>query len=139
PEAAIELLSSTTQPLTAGGFARATGNGRLDAGAALQSATVDSDGDGVYDVVDNCPTQSYPTTDGCFVAPPPTPTPTPWPTVSPTPTPTPTPHPDPVPRLRSVTATVTRCKPHRTCKRSATVKLTPDRNARVSVRVDLQV
>ncbi len=104
---------------------------------------VDSDRDGVYDVVDGCPSQAYPTTDGCNQTPEPTPTPTPTPapTVMPTPTPTvgPTEHHDPVPQLRSLKTTVTRCKPHRTCKRSATVRLTPDRNARVSLRVDRQV
>src|SRR5262249_23235957 len=56
-----------------------------------------------------------------------------------TPTPTATPHHEPVPKLRSVKTTVTRCKPHRSCKRSATVKLTPDRSARVSVKVYIQV
>ena len=30
---------------------------------------------------------------------------------------------------------MTRCSPHKTCKRSATVKLTPDRSARVSLKV----
>ena len=35
--------------------------------------------------------------------------------------------------------TVTRCKAHQTCKRSATVKLTPDRSARVSLRIYRQV
>jgi hypothetical protein len=102
---------------------------------------VDSDRDGVYDVVDGCPSQAYPTVDGCTPPPEPTPTPTPAPTVMPTPTPTvrPTEHHDAVPQLRTIKTTVTRCKPHRTCKRSATVRLTPDRSARVSLQIDRQV
>ena len=136
PAEAISLILGSAAPLQAGA-AKSVSAGRPDALAALQSATVDTDSDGVYDVVDACPTQANPTVDGCSVPPPPTPTPTPVPTVMPTPTPTP--HPDPVPQLRSLKATVTRCKVHRPCKRSATVKLTSDRSARVSVRVERQV
>ncbi len=134
PAEAISLILGSAAPLQAG-LAKAATAGRPDALAALQAAVVDSDRDGVYDVVDACPAQAYSTVDGCDT--PPVPTPTPIPTVSPavTPTPTPTPQHDAVPRLRSVTTTVTRCKPHKACKRSATVKLTPDRSARVSLRV----
>jgi subtilisin family serine protease len=141
PEGAIGLLLSTTRQLASGGQARSATGGSPDAVAALQAAVVDSDRDGVYDVVDGCPSQAYPTVDGCTPPPEPTPTPTPAPTVMPTPTPTvvPTEHHDPVPQLRTLKTTVTRCKPHRTCKRSATVRLTPDRNARVSLRIDRQV
>jgi subtilisin family serine protease len=143
PEGAIGLLLSTTRRLASGGQARSATGGSPDAVAALQAAVVDSDRDGVYDVVDGCPTQAYPTTDGCIQTPEPTPTPTPTPepTVMPTPTPTvePPPRHEPVPQLRSVKTTVTRCKAHRTCKRSATVKLTPDRSARVSLRIERQV
>jgi len=138
PEEAISLILGSAAPLQAG-VAKAGTAGRPDALAALQAAVVDSDRDGVYDVVDACPSQAYSTVDGCDA--PPVETPTPIPTVSPagTPTPTPTPHHEPVPRLRSVKTTVTRCKPHRSCKRSATVKLTPDRSARVSLKVYRQV
>ncbi len=141
PEGAIDVLLSTTRQLASGGQARSATGGSPDAVAALQAAVVDTDHDGVYDVVDGCPSQPYATTDGCVAPPPPTPTPTPAPTAMPTPTPTvePPPHQDPVPQLRSLTTTVTRCKAHRTCKRSATVKLTPDRSARVSLRIERQV
>lgn len=138
PELAIDLILGSAAPLQAGA-AKSVSAARPDALAALQEAVVDTDRDGVYDVVDNCPTDANSTVDGCDPPPPPTPTPTPVPSVQPTPTPTATPRPEPVPRLRSVTTTVTRCKPHKTCKRSATVKLTPDRSARVSVRVERQV
>jgi hypothetical protein len=57
----------------------------------------------------------------------------------PTPIPTPTPRPEPVPKLRSLKTTVTRCKAHRSCKKSATVRFTPDRTAKVSLRVDRRV
>jgi thermitase len=141
PENAIDLLLTTTRPLpsaNAGGARSATG-GSPDAVAALQAAVVDSDRDGVYDIVDACPSEAHATTDGCTL--PPAATPTPMPTVSPTPTPTPTPppHHDPAPQLRSVTTSVSHCKAHQSCKRSATVKLTPDRSARVSLRIYRQV
>jgi hypothetical protein len=137
PQGAIDLLLSTTRQLPSGGLARSATGGSPDAVAALQAAVVDSDRDGVYDVVDGCPAQANPTVDGCSVPPLATPTPTPVPTVMPTPTPTP--HPEPVPRLRSLTTSVTRCRAHTTCRRSATVKLTPDRTARVSLRIYRQV
>jgi subtilisin family serine protease len=141
PEDAIALLLTTTRPLasTSGAGARAAAGGSPDAVAALQAAVVDSDRDGVYDIVDDCPAQAYATTDGCV--PPPVATPTPQPTVSPAATPTPTPPPrhEAVPQLRSVKTTVTRCKPHKTCKRSATIKLTPDRSARISMKIYQQV
>jgi subtilisin family serine protease len=136
PERAISLILGSAAPLQAAA-AKSVSAARPDALAALQAAVVDTDRDGVYDVVDNCPTDANSTVDGCN--PPPSTTPTPTPVASVQPTPTPTPRPDPVPRLRSVTTTVTRCKPHKTCTRSATVKLTPDRNARVSLRVERQV
>jgi subtilisin family serine protease len=136
PAEAISLILGSAAPLQAGA-AKSVSAGRPDALAALQSAVVDTDRDGVYDVVDNCPTEANATVDGC--SPPPEPTPTPVPSVMPTPTPTATPRPDPVPRLRSLKATVTKCKAHKPCTRSATVRLTPDRSARVSVRVERQV
>jgi thermitase len=141
PEGVIGLLLSTTRSLTSdGGQARSATGGSPDAVAALQAAVVDSDRDGVYDVVDACPAQAYSTVDGCTPPPAPTPTPTPAPTAVPTPTPTPRPAGrESVPRLRSLTTTVTRCRPHKRCKRSATVKLTPDRTAKVSVKVDRRV
>jgi len=143
PAGAIGLLLSTTRQLPSGAEARSATGGSPDAVAALQAAVIDSDRDGVYDVVDGCPSQAYPTIDGCTPPPEPTPTPTPAPTVMPAPTPTPTvgptEHHDAVPQLRTIKTTVTRCKPHKTCKRSATVRLTPDRSARVSLRIDRQV
>jgi subtilisin family serine protease len=142
PEGAIGLLLSTTRQLTAGGGqARSASGGSPDAVAALQAAVIDSDRDGVYDVVDDCPSQAYPSADGCTPAPQPTPTATPAPTAMPTPAPTPGPRPrgEPVPQLRSLQTTVTRCKPHKSCKRSATVKFRPDRTAKVSLRVDRRV
>jgi hypothetical protein len=45
--------------------------------------------------------------------------------------------PEPVPRLRAFTVTANRCRA-KGCKRSATIKLTPDRLAQISLRVDRQ-
>jgi thermitase len=114
--------------------------GRADAFAALQATQVDTDRDGVPDVIDGCPTQSNPTATGCPPPPEVTPTPTPVPTASPTPTPTPTVTPaEKAPEMRSLSASVSRCKAHRSCKRSATVKATPTAAATVSVRVERHV
>jgi hypothetical protein len=140
PEDAIALLLSTTRRLpSGGGLARSATGGSPDSVAALQAAVVDSDRDGVYDIIDDCPSAPYATVDGCSPPPPPTPTPTPAPTAMPTPVPPPPPRAEPVPRLSSLKATVRRCRPHRSCKRSATVRFTPDRTAKVSIRVDRRV
>jgi hypothetical protein len=149
PEAAIDLILSTTSPVQA--FAsKAASAGRPDAYQALKEASVDQDHDGVYDVVDHCPAQAYSTVDGCATpAPAPTATatatadPAPFPVATAvpaaTPAPTPAPHQDPVPQVRSLSAKVMRCKSGHSCKTSATVKLTPDRTATVSLRVDRQI
>ncbi len=131
PEDVITLLQTTARSVQAPSGA-STAAGSPDAPAALQEAVADRDHDGVYDIFDDCTSA-----DGC---PPPTPTPTPYatPRPGPTPAPTPTAHPDPVPQLRTLTARVTRCKAHRACKRSATLKLAPDRIAKVSLRVERQ-
>jgi thermitase len=134
PAQAIGLILGSSRHVAALG-SKAASSGAPDALAALQSATVDSDGDGVYDVVDACPSAPHPTVDGC-PPPPPPPPPTPSPTASPTPAPTVTPGSEPVPRVKSVKTTVTKCKKHRTCRRSATVNVKPDRTAKVSLRVE---
>jgi subtilisin family serine protease len=137
PQGAISLILSTARynPSFAGKAASSAGP---DAAAALRAAIVDSDSDGVYDVVDGCPGQAFRTVTGC---PDPTPTPTPSATPSataaPTATPTPVPRTDPVPRVRSMSAKVTRCKQGKTCK-NATVRLTPDRAAKVSLRIEVK-
>jgi subtilisin family serine protease len=133
PEEAISLILSTARydPDFAG---KSATTGTPDAGAALQSATADEDGDGVYNVVDRCPTQAFATSDGCYQAPlPPAATP------QATPVPTATPKPEPVPRVRSLTAKVSRCKAGRTCRRSVTVRVKPDRAAKLSLRVERRV
>jgi serine protease len=138
PQGAISLILSTARHNS--DFAgKAASIGGPDAAAALRAAAVDTDADGVSDVVDGCPEQAYATSTGC---PEPTPTPTPSATpfaTAPPPaaTPTPVPHTDPVPRVRSMSAKVTRCKQGRTCK-NATVRLTPDRAAKVSLRIEVK-
>jgi subtilisin family serine protease len=137
PQDAISLILSTARRNDA--FAgRAASSAGPDAAAALQAATVDGDGDGVYDVMDGCPAQAYPTSTGCAnPTPTPTPVPTPFATVRPTPTPTPMPKLEPIPKVRTMSAKVTRCKHGKAC-RSATVRLTPDRAAKVSLRIEVR-
>jgi hypothetical protein len=144
PAETIHLILSTTSPVAAFESMSASA-GRPDAYAALQAGLVDSDRDGVYDVVDHCPGEAYATADGCATpAPAPTatataaPGPVPVPTAAPAAAPVPTPvaPQDPVPQVRSLSATVMACKSGHSCKTSATVKLTPDRPATVSLRVD---
>jgi subtilisin family serine protease len=133
PEGAIRLILSTSRfgALFAG---KSASGGGPDAAAALAEATVDQDGDGVYDVVDACPQQAYATETGCAA-----PGATPTPAATPTPTPVATPRPA-VPQLRSVTTTVSRCKAtKKSCRTSATVRLKPDRTATVSLRVERQI
>ncbi len=137
PAEAISLILSTTRPnWTFAG--KSVSGGGPDAGAALAQASIDSDRDSVPDVVDGCPAQAYPTSTGCpNPTPTPTPIPTPFATVRPTPTPTPTPKLEPVPKVRTMSAKVTRCKQGKTCK-NATVRLTPDRAAKVSLRIEVK-
>jgi Subtilase family len=142
PEQVKGLILNTTTSVSA--LSMSTSGGEPNADAAVQAAAVDGDGDGVPDAIDACPTQPYASPDGCAPPPPPptpTPTPTAQPTVSPTPTPTPvaTPVPTPVPQLRSLTATVRRCKSRKRCRPSATVKLEPDRAATIVLRVERHV
>jgi subtilase family protein len=139
PQQVIGLILSTVR--VNGALAgKAASGGSADAAAALAAATVDSDGDGVPDIVDHCPNESYPTADGCQgPPPPPTPTPTAYPSPSPTPNPTVTPvgRPEPVPHVKSMTTKVSKCKTSaKSCKKSATVKVKPDRTAKVSLRVE---
>jgi hypothetical protein len=131
PEETADLIAGTSDRVAALQSKSASG-GTPDAYAALQAATVDTDRDGVYDVVDGCPTQAYATTDGC--APQPA-----QPTPTPSPQPTPTPTPQPVPRVRSLTAKVSHCRSGHRCRRTATVTLTLDRAASVSLRVERHV
>src|SRR5262249_42945384 len=84
PEGATAPLLTTPRRLAAGDALRSASGGSPDAVAALQAATVDTDHDGVYDVVDDCPSQAFSTVDGCSPPPEITPTPTPNPTVQPT-------------------------------------------------------
>jgi hypothetical protein len=123
----VILSTSRRVPAFAG---LSVSEGKPDARAALDSAVADQDRDGVYDILDACPTQPHATADGCVrTAEPPAVTPTPVPTVTPRPL-------DPVPQVRSLTAKVTRCKRGRTCRKSATIRLTPDRTATVTLRVE---
>jgi subtilisin family serine protease len=122
---------------------KSVAGGRADAYAALQEAVRDTDHDGVQDVIDQCPTVAANTPDGCAPVPAtPTPTATPAPPVvsappagggSPPSGPAPpagAPAPT-APRLVSFVATVA----HQT----ATVKVRPDRVARVTLRVERRV
>ena len=121
---------------------RSVTGGRADAYAALLEAVRDTDADGTQDVIDACPTVAASTADGC--PPGPIATPTPTPVVTPQPA-APgqggesggaTTTPAEAPRVRSLTATVTRCHGAGACRRTATLKLTPDRAARVTLRVE---
>jgi subtilisin family serine protease len=134
PEGAIGLILGTVRRVDAFASGSVSG-GRPDAYSALVAATADRDLDGIYDVVDNCPSEPHATADGC--APPPAPAATPAP--PPVATPVPPPRRAPVPRVRSLTARVTRCKAPHACRKSATVKLTPDRAANVSLVVERRV
>lgn len=136
PAQAMGLILGSSRRVSAFETKSATA-GAPDALAALQTATVDGDGDGVPDLVDGCPGVPYATADGC--APPPQPTPTPFPSVTPTPTATPTPRGDALPHVKSFTTRVSKCRDGRSCKKTATVKLKPDRAAKISLRVERQV
>jgi subtilisin family serine protease len=140
---AIDLILSSVRPSSLA--ADTVTGGVADAGAALAAETADGDHDGVYDLLDACPRDANATPTGC---PQPTVTPTPTPQQDPSPTPppsgpviTPAPTPAPVASVPAVTVTtkVSTCKAHKSCKTSATVKLKPDRAAKVSVHVDQQI
>jgi hypothetical protein len=139
---AVDLILGTASPRS---FATQTVTGGVaDAAAALREESVDSDRDGVYDLVDACPQQANATATGCPPVDPP-----PIATVTPTPTPTQQQQQQPPPVEQSsqprelpavtVTTKVSKCKAHTSCRTSATVKLKPDRTAKVRVRVDRQV
>jgi hypothetical protein len=133
PAQAIGLILGSSRGVSAFATKAAT-SGAPDALAALRTAIADGDGDGVPDMVDDCPADPYPTSDGC--APPPQPTATPHPSVTPSPTPIATPTGDTLPHVKSFTTKVSKCRSGRSCKQTATVKLKPDRTANVSLRVE---
>jgi thermitase len=138
PKEAIGLILANTAPVPEFASKAATA-GRPDAFAALSAATADRDGDGAYDLVDDCPGEANATSNGCAggTPEPPVASPTPAPSVMPVPTPAATPV--PIPHLSSLTTTVTRCKAGHKCRKSATVKLRPDRTANVSLRVERKI
>jgi subtilisin family serine protease len=144
PEAVKAVILDTSKRVDRYANASRTG-GRADAYAALLEASRDTDGDSVPDLVDACPTAVGAAANGCDpVVVGPTPTPSPTPATS---TETPNVHHDPprvqpkpqIPRLRTFKASASRCKANHPCRRTATVKLIPDRAALVSLRVERKV